>query len=216
MLSQSTPPNLENNTACVTLYEAAKRDGSLARWRKASGFQLTGHLLLDYKTVNQLGDNVLTREALNIPLPHTQQAPFAQGDENKIVRLANACLSLTYQSRLFARLTSGKLLNDIIQHMKDVSAGKTALSYNLYSAHDSNVASLMALFGLPLDRQPPFASDVRLELYRLGSSNRYVVRLTYNGTPQTFPQSICGEATQSCDFLEFQKLMLKPFGLASS
>lgn len=197
---------LPKNNKCIALYNNAKNDGSLARWGKASGFKFTGSILSDFSAFVNFGDNVVTRKSLGIPLPRTVQAPFAQGDEQKVARIVNACYSTIYRFTSVAKITSGKLLTAIIHNMKNVAARKTSLRYNLYSSHDANVAALMTLLGLPLSGQPPFASNVRLELYQVGDTHKYIVQLTYNKVLQTFPQSICGKAAKSCDFVYFEKL----------
>jgi len=206
-LIQHLITNLPKNNACISLYDTAKKSGSVSRWARASGFKLTGSLLADFNSLNYLGDNVLVRKAFGIPLPHNTQMSFDVSDETKIAQLADACYSTLYRFKIVAKMTSGKMLNTIIQNMKNVAAGKTKLHYNLYSSHDSYVASLMTLLGVPLYKHPNFASDVRLELYQVNNENNYIVRLSYNNVLQTFPKSICGKATKSCDFYYFQRIV---------
>lgn len=60
----------------------------------------------------------------------------------------------------------GALLNEIVEHMKHKQIGKLSPDVKLwvYSAHDSNVASLLNSLNIYNYLLPPYASSVIIEL----------------------------------------------------
>ncbi|GFN85879.1 protein set [Plakobranchus ocellatus] len=54
----------------------------------------------------------------------------------------------------------------------------------LYSSHDSTMTGLMEIFSIWNNEWPPFASDLRLELYREVDSSEFYIRVLFNGQEQ--------------------------------
>ncbi|XP_071792151.1 prostatic acid phosphatase-like isoform X1 [Asterias amurensis] len=66
----------------------------------------------------------------------------------------------------FLRLGAGPILNEIVGHLKNKTAGKETTKMFMYSAHDDNVESLLASLQVFNDLWPPTASCVIIELYQ--------------------------------------------------
>ncbi len=78
------------------------------------------------------------------------------------------------------------------------------LKYVLLSAHDSTIASVLSFLGAPLEKSPPYASNVNFALY--SRDNYYLVKVSYNNSPVFIPA--CGG--DSCELEQFVSLVRAP------
>lgn len=96
-------------------------------------------------------------------------APFLnESITQKLVEYRNIYFNLSYNSPQQAKLTTGSLLGEILGHMKNFTKGQS-FQHIIYSAHDTNVASLMSSFGDFNNLAPPYTSSVIFELHKLSS-----------------------------------------------
>ncbi|XP_069362120.1 venom acid phosphatase Acph-1-like [Maniola hyperantus] len=114
-----------------------------------------------------------------------------------------------YNSELI-RLTSGVLMSDIVNKTKAAIAGNTDVAkLYLYSAHEDNVAALLAALRVFEPHQPIYGSAAILELRRNRDTGKYGVMVVYaseTGVPgQVLPIADCGGAP-ICDYDKFIKL----------
>ncbi|XP_045766165.1 venom acid phosphatase Acph-1-like [Maniola jurtina] len=108
------------------------------------------------------------------------------------------------------RLTSGVLMSEIVNITKAAIAGNTEVAkLYLYSAHENNVAGLLAALRVFVPHQPKYGSAAILELRRNRDTGKYGVMVVYaseSGAPgQVLPIVDCGGAP-ICDYDKFIKL----------
>jgi lysosomal acid phosphatase len=141
----------------------------------------TGFLLRKLDDIVKLGDNLAIREMHGVPLP-----PGIDEDESKdIQNLMHWVVSSIYRPLAVGQYGSQELLVAIAHYLKNSLKEETKLKYILFSAHDSTLMSLMSAFHNPLPSIPPYASDIKLLLFR--QADTYIVRISYNGTKIKIP-----------------------------
>lgn len=114
-----------------------------------------------------------------------------------------------YNSELI-RLASGILLTEILNVTSAAAAGnREQPKLYLYSAHENNVAALMAAVNVFKAHQPKYGSTISLELRRKISSGQYGFTVVYaadaGGPGVILPISGC-EVQTFCDYDTFVKL----------
>ncbi|XP_052747269.1 venom acid phosphatase Acph-1 isoform X2 [Bicyclus anynana] len=115
-----------------------------------------------------------------------------------------------YYNAELTRLTSGVLLADILNITKSAIAGNTDVAkLYLYSAHEHNVAALLAALRVWVPHQPKYASAAFLELRRNLDTGKYVVMAVYapeaGGPGIVLPIEECG-GQPTCDYDKFISL----------
>ena len=78
------------------------------------------------------------------------------------------------------KLTSGLMIGEIIDHLKNVSSGSAATYSHLFM-HDGDIAPLAASLGIKTLRWPGMASNIAIETWKTGEE--YYVRVLYSGSP---------------------------------
>ncbi|KAK3780379.1 hypothetical protein RRG08_062000 [Elysia crispata] len=86
--------------------------------------------------------------------------------------------------RVIPRLSAGPLLTELVNTARKRMCGEMTPKLCLYSTHDGELAAIMEALGIWRDQWPPFASDLRIELYREVDGSEYFVRVLYNGKEQ--------------------------------
>jgi lysosomal acid phosphatase len=102
---------------------------------------------------------------------HGMEQPtwFTTSIREEIYKINNLGWKLLYNTAEMAKLRTGILLTEITENLQQLSRGVNRVSGNkiiMYSAHDSNVAPLLAALNVSHDRQPPYASAVIFELHK--------------------------------------------------
>ncbi|CAG9099888.1 unnamed protein product [Plutella xylostella] len=108
------------------------------------------------------------------------------------------------------RLATGVLMADIINSMHLAIAGDTEQpKLTLYSAHENNVAALLAAARVFTPHQPHYGSTFAIELRRNKNSGEFVVAAIYSpdagGSGQALPIQGCG-GRLLCDYETFVTL----------
>ena len=106
-----------------------------------------------------------------------------------------------FKNKVVAKATTSSLLKKISAYLQQASRQKTALEYVLYSAHDSTILAVASALGAPLDKTPPYASDLNISLFDQGNKN-YRVVVTCNDQPLILPCT----GTNSCSLEQFFQL----------
>ncbi|CAH2265213.1 venom acid phosphatase Acph-1-like [Pararge aegeria] len=114
-----------------------------------------------------------------------------------------------YYNRELTRLSSGVLLTDIVNITKAAIAGKEVPKLHLYSAHEHNVAALLAGLRVFVPHQPKYGSAAFLELRRNRVTGKYGVMVMYapetGGPGLVLPIEDCG-GEPICDYDKFISL----------
>ena len=101
-----------------------------------------------------------------------------------------------YYGKKLPKLSGGLFLNEIKDKMINVtlkSLKERTEKMKIYSVHDTNLAGLMAAIGIYNDRQPPYASCLLIELWKIFDSNEdplrnVAVKIFYNNKTQQSPK----------------------------
>ncbi|XP_057337523.1 uncharacterized protein LOC130675706 [Microplitis mediator] len=115
--------------------------------------------------------------------------------------------SLFYNDNL-KRLRSGMVLKNFTDTMSEIVNGKLRnhQKMNIFSAHDANVASLLAVLSDLDPHVPKFASSVMVELIQ--KNNNYFVKVRhFLGIPPTVIDLQIPGCDSWCPFNDFMKLM---------
>ncbi|CAH3836012.1 unnamed protein product [Pieris brassicae] len=118
--------------------------------------------------------------------------------------------SLMFYTDELIRLSTGGLLSDIFNVTNaKVKEGKEQPKLFLYSAHENNVAALLAATRTFIPHQPKYCSAVSLELWKNRMTNEYYFMVVYaaeaGGDGVMLPVNGCGDR-YLCDYNTFLKL----------
>lgn len=160
--------------------------------------KLTGIPIKDLSDLGLLADTLYINSLYNVPMPEGLSASDAQtiiqeGVWSFMAQLRPQPMGIAY---------SGKMMSNIANFLNKGSKETSKLKYVLLSAHDSTIASALSFLGAPLEKAPPYASNLNFSLYETGS-NYYVVKITYNNHPVSIPA--CGG--EVCELQQFINLV---------
>ncbi|KAK7096333.1 lysophosphatidic acid phosphatase type 6-like [Littorina saxatilis] len=154
-------------------------------------------------------DDLIARITAGYRIPEKLQPYMQMIDDNATKLLYFAmCGQHDAERPIVTRLAAGPALNLMMQGMEKVERGEKAPKMSLYSTHDSTMIALLEATGLFDWQWPPFAADLRMELYQ-DKGEQLWVRVLYLGQPRT----IRGCSGPVCRLSEFQESM-KPYIIA--
>ncbi|CAG5056632.1 unnamed protein product [Parnassius apollo] len=135
---------------------------------------------------------------------------WAQDVMPKIKEMTKIEYAIEFYDNDLTRLASGVLLADIVNASSMAIAGNLDQpKLRLYSAHENNVAGLMAAARVFQPHQPRYGSTFSLELRRRNQTGQYgfvaVYSETAGGPGVELPIAGCGD-TSFCDFDTFVDL----------
>nr|XP_023015292.1 prostatic acid phosphatase-like [Leptinotarsa decemlineata] len=119
-------------------------------------------------------DSLLIENEFGYTLPSWSDAVFPE----PLATLSGYLFeSFAYGTKL-TRLSSGAFLNEVIEHFEKVKENSSGELFRMYSAHDTNIATILSGLGSFKPHAPYFASTIYFELWRsfLGS---YYVNIYY-------------------------------------
>jgi hypothetical protein len=174
--------------------KTAEYKDKLKKWSQKTGLPLER---LDQ--IVKLGDNLYIREAHGIPLP----GGIDEEESKEIQRLTQWVASNVFKPSAVGRYGSRELLSSIAQYLENSTQAQTKLKYVLFSAHDITLMSLMSAFQNPLSTIPPYASEIRLLLFRRQQPDSYILMITFNGAKVKIP--FCKE--ENCTLKEFMRFV---------
>lgn len=151
--------------------------------------QLTGGNIDTLRGVGGLGDALHIYKLHNVPIPKG----LSDADAREIVDETEWIFAACFKPHEIGDLTSHELLKVIHDYFQSATEEKSKLRYVLFSAHDTTIAGMMSVLRDPVDRRPPYSSDLNLALFKDGA--QYKVRITFNGKPVEAPGFKNGEGT---------------------
>lgn len=146
---------------------------------------LTGINIDTLEDLETVGHTLYVHQIHNAPMPEG----LASNDIETIINSAEWAFMAQEKPQQIANVYSSKLMTNIADYLNSGSMKKSKLKYVLLSAHDTTIASVLSFLGAPLEKSPPYASNVNFSLYDNGA-NYYTVKITYNGNPVLIPA--CG------------------------
>ncbi|CZJ03958.1 Histidine phosphatase superfamily (branch 2) [Legionella pneumophila] len=147
--------------------------------------RLTGINIDNLEDLETVGHTLYIHQIHNAPMPEG----LASNDIETIINSAEWAFMAQEKPQQIANAYSSKLMTNIADYLNSGSMKKSKLKYVLLSAHDTTIASVLSFLGAPLEKSPPYASNVNFSLYDNGA-NYYKVKITYNGNPVLIPA--CG------------------------
>jgi acid phosphatase len=162
------------------------------RWSDLTGVRITG-----LEGLQLLGDSLFVHQVHNAPMPYGLNAT----DIETIINASNWAFMAQERPQQVASVYSSKLMMNVANYIARGSQ-KSKLKYVLLSAHDSTIASALSFLGAPLDKSPPYASNLNFSLYE-SDANYLTVQITYNGKPVSIPA--CGGSV--CELQQFIQLI---------
>jgi hypothetical protein len=138
-------------------------------WAVISGFKID-----NLKDVKFLASNIFIREKHGIKQPKG----LTNTGKDTLLKLASWIHAEQYKPQAIGMLISKDLIKQIIDTAKKSIKDKSACKLFLYSAHDTNILGLMSALGVPLDKNPHYASFMAIELYEI--NKKYFIKLIYN------------------------------------
>uniref|UniRef100_A0A914UN40 acid phosphatase n=1 Tax=Plectus sambesii TaxID=2011161 RepID=A0A914UN40_9BILA len=122
-----------------------------------------------------------------------------------IVKLYDLSAMYYYYTEEIQRLRGGLLLGDILSRMQNRSEGTldARQKMQIYSAHDTTLAGLLANLGALPEHAPGYAAAILVELLQ-SEDNHYFVEVYYrNDTNSTFSPVEVSECPRPCTLLKF-------------
>jgi len=169
--------------------KSAELQPKFAAWSKATGISIT-----DLYQLKSLGDTLYIYQLYQVPLPEGLTSEDAQ----QIIDAGKWVFVTAFKSLPLGKVTGSNLLKAIADDLQQASQEKASLKFKLFSAHDSNIFSVMSAMGVPLNEPPRYASDLNFSLVDLGHQN-YYVKIKFNDQPVVLPA--CGNTT--CSLTQF-------------
>ncbi len=160
--------------------------------------RLTGASINNLAELAYVGDALYIHQLHNVPMPEGLSAK----DIDIILNASNWAFMAQERPPQVARVYSSKLMTNITNYLHKGSQQKSKLKYVLLSAHDTTITGALSFLGAPLQKAPPYASNLNFSLYDNGS-NYYTVKVTYNGNPVSIPA--CGGTV--CELQQFINLV---------
>jgi lysosomal acid phosphatase len=156
----------------------------LAHWNAATGMHMDG-----LRSVAGLGDTIHIYKLHHVALPKELTEP----DVTQILNDTEWAFAESFKPHQVGDLVSHELLKTITDYLEQATQQKSKLKYVLFSAHDTTISSLMSILRDPVDRRPPYSSDLNFALFKEGSD--YKVKISLNDKPVTVPGFKDGEGT---------------------
>lgn len=160
--------------------------------------RLTGVPINNLAELAYVGDALYIHRLHNAPMPEG----LSEKDIDTILNASNWAFMAQERPQQVARVYSSKLMTNIANYLNKGSQQKSKLKYVLLSAHDTTITGALSFLGTPLEKAPPYASNLNFSLYDNGS-NYYTVKVTYNGKPVSIPA--CGGTV--CELQQFMSVI---------
>lgn len=149
----------------------------------------TGFKVDKLEQLNTIGQNLFIRNIYHVAYP----AGISTTEANQLISLSQQLSAEIYAHHSIGELVSAQLLNIIKHYLLNASQKNLPLKYVLFSAHDTTILALMSALNVSLDRNPHYASDVKILLYK-NVQNNYFVKIFYNNKMLELP--FCGNKLQ--------------------
>lgn len=162
----------------------AQLQPKITRWN-----ELTGLKMETARAVAGLGDALYIYKLHNVPIPKG----MTDLDVKEITDETEWAFAASFKPHQVGDLVSHELLKVISDYFQNAAKAKSPLKYVLFSAHDTTIAGLMSMLRDPVDRRPPYSSDLNFELFKDGA--QYKVRINFNGKPVAAPGFKNGEGS---------------------
>lgn len=145
----------------------------------------SGSPITNWTSASYLHDVLFIEKKYNLSIPH-----WADYYWDELTNVSDLSFFWSYNSQLLHRLRAGPLLQRTIEMMKRKLSGDIPLQkFQIYSAHDSNIAVVLNALNLFNMKQPPYCASLVFELHERADGINLVRLLYLNSTrPEMEPQ----------------------------
>lgn len=150
----------------------------LSRWS-----EITGLPIQNLYQLMGLADNLHIRRLHGVAWP--KEINEQEGQE--IIRLGQWVMSSIYKPYQIGHYASKELLTNIAHNIQVAVKQQSRLRYVLYLAHDSTILAIMSALHQPLNYLPPYATDLKILLFKNSINNRYYIRISLNDKQVLLP-----------------------------
>ncbi|XP_062595111.1 lysophosphatidic acid phosphatase type 6-like [Saccostrea cucullata] len=134
-------------------------------------------------------DDLVARSAHGLPIPKVLVPYVTKITENAVQLFTYSFIGQhELQNDIASNLSSGRMLEQFRNAIRDFVIEKRPVRLFLYSAHDSSLMALLLALKLDDKHWPPFASDLLFELHQCNNSKEYYVIVRYNGEAVVLPK----------------------------
>ena len=162
----------------------AKLQPQIKRWNA-----LTGMKMDNLRSVAGLGDILYIYKLHNVPIPKG----LTDADVKEITDETEWAFAASFKPHQIGDLTSHELLKVIADYFEEATKSRSKLKYVLFSGHDTTISGLTSILRDPIERRPPYSSDLNFALFKDGGE--YKVRINLNGKPVASPGFKNGEGS---------------------
>lgn len=162
----------------------AQLQSKIKRWNEQTGMKME-----TIGAVAGLGDALYIYKLHNVPI----SKGLTDLDVKEITDETEWAFASSFKPHQVGDLVSHELLKVISDYFHGATQAKSPLKYVLFSAHDTTIAGLMSILRDPVDRRPPYSTDLNFALFKDGA--QYKVRITFNGKPVAAPGFKNGEGS---------------------
>lgn len=160
--------------------------------------QVTGLPIRNFQQLDPLADNLYIRQLHHIHLPEGLNTE----DANEIIALNDWAIITGFKQAQVSYPTGHHFLLTIANYLQQAAEKKSPLKYILFSGHDGSILSVMNTLKVPLDKIPPYASDLNFSLFE--NNQMYFVKINFNNQPVKIPQ--CNQSN-ICSLTQFIHLV---------
>ncbi len=160
--------------------------------------RLTGVNIKSLDDLESLGDTLRIHKIHKAPMP----VGLSVEDIQTIIDAGEWAFMAEERPLQLAIAYNTQIMTHIAQALQSATDKKSKLKYVLLSAHDITIAGSLSYLGAPLDKAPPYASNLNFALYE-NAMNQFTVQVTYNGTAVFIPG--CGGTV--CELEQFMKVI---------
>lgn len=158
-------------------------------WSKAAGFQVN-----DLATLRDFADTVeIYRNNHVLPASISDDAEIIIEAGHRAAVEEYRPKEMGLHTGLYLLKTIQAGFHGVIDHRGSTNESTTVAHaeepppmYELFSAHDSTLLSTMSAMGSPMTNVPPYASDLRFELFQ-NADGGFRVEITFNDQPVNIP-----------------------------
>ena len=160
--------------------------------------QLTG---TNYSFVNAgyVGDTMLCNQYEGYPQPFETDL----GLYNELTGINNYTLNMPYSVYEGQILGCSEFFKTVNSAFNLIINGETPIKFWFFSAHDTTLTAFLNCLGVPVAYQPPFASTLLFELWKLEGG--HVVKVIFNDMEMLLPDC---SSSSPCPIDKFSKLLL--------
>lgn len=169
----------------------------------------TGKKVNSLQSVQNIYNCLFIEELYNFTLPEWTKEVYP----DKLKPVSGLSFAVKAYTPLLARLKSGPLLREILNHMQSKTKNKLDENYYVYSGHDTTIANMLNTLGVFKGmgyHNPPYVSTVMFELRKF-ASNDFRVQVFYKNTtsdPEPLNLPGCGTSCPLDKMFEVYKSVL--------